>query len=142
MWIIEALLLLIGGALAVPNLVLEKFPNTSKAITKITPYQTWIGLILLFWGIWDFLYGLLFSRWIFSGGFLSSLLMIAVFVIEIGLGLILSMSFLKQQKGLPVDRLEQIEGYIIKYQHLLGIGGIGAAVYVVLRYTILYPFNF
>lgn len=142
MWIIEALLLLTGGVLAIPNLVLEKFPNASKAIEKVTPYQTWIGLILLLWGIWDFLYGLLFSRWVFSTGFLSSLLMIAVFVIEIGLGLVLSMSLLKQQKGLPQDKLEQLEKYVTKYQAFFGIGGIGAAVYVILRYTLLSPFYF
>ncbi len=137
MWVIEFLLLVIGGALAIPNLVISKVPNATEVMKKVAPYQPWFGLALLFWGLWDFLSGLLSGYRVFGYGILSSLFMIIVLLIQICLGLILSMNFLKQIKGVPQAQLEKLEKILTRFQIPLGIGGIIAGVYVFLRYTIL-----
>jgi len=137
MWFVNVIALIVGGALAIPNLVLGKLPQAKDIMEKVTPFQSWIGIALLIWGVWDLISGLLISRWVYSWGALTTIIMIAIFVIEIALGIILSMNFLKQQKGLPQDKLEQLEKTIVQFQVPLGIGGIIAGLFILIRFTVL-----
>ena len=41
-----------GGLLAASNLIIARKPNAKDLIDKLTPYQGWIGIVMLFWGIW------------------------------------------------------------------------------------------
>ncbi|MGA2141537.1 MAG: hypothetical protein ABSG94_03850 [Brevinematales bacterium] len=138
MWFFEFLFLVIGGALAIPNIVTEKVPNASEVLKRIEPYQPWFGLALLIWGILDFLTGIILSGRIVGAGILSGILLFIVILVEIFLGLILSMNFLKTIKELPAKEIKKFEVILVKYQTLLGIGGIIAGVYILLRYTILF----
>ncbi len=140
MWFFEFLFLVIGGALAIPNIVIDRVPNASDVLKKISPYQPWFGIVLLIWGILDFLSGL--AGRLFGSGFLSTLFMLIVILIEICLGLILSMNFLKQIKELPAKELQKLEKTLIKYQSAFGIGGIIAGIYILLRSTILFNIKF
>jgi hypothetical protein len=49
--IIDGLLLMLLGVLAVPGLIIAKRPDAKKVIDKIAPYQGWIGAILALWGL-------------------------------------------------------------------------------------------
>src|ERR1041385_5563487 len=48
---IDGLILLLVGCLAVPNLVLAKQPNAKQILDKIVPFQGWIGVVAAIWGI-------------------------------------------------------------------------------------------
>jgi len=137
MWFIEFLLLVIGGALAIPNIIIEKVPNASEVLKRISKYQPWFGIVLLIWGLWDFLSGLLLTGRVIGSGVVSGILLFAVILIEIFLGLLLSMNFLKTIKELPAKELKKLENTLVKYQSAFGIGGIIGGIYILLRYTIL-----
>lgn len=49
---LAGLITIAGGLLAASNLVIARKPNAKDLIDKIAPYQGWIGLVMLFWGIW------------------------------------------------------------------------------------------
>ncbi len=142
MWFIEFLFLVIGGALAIPDLVISKVPGASETLKKISPYQPWFGLVLLIWGIWDLLTALFITRRAFGFGIVSGLLLLIIILIEICLGLILSMKFLKQIKEIQGAELDKMADTLVKFQKSLGIGGIIAGIYVLLRFTILFPLRF
>ena len=62
--IIDGLLLMLLGVLAVPGLIIAKRPDAKRIIDKIAPYQGWIGAILGLYGVyglirWFGLFGLL-----------------------------------------------------------------------------------
>jgi hypothetical protein len=142
MWVLEFLFLVIGGALAIPGIVTEKVPNASEVLKRIEPYQPWFGIALLVWGILDFLTGLLLSGRVVGSGIISGVLLFLAILVEIFLGLILSMNFLKTIKELPAKEMLKFESMLLKYQTALGIGGIVGGVYIFLRYTILFFVRF
>jgi hypothetical protein len=49
---LNGLLLIVLGVLAVPNLILAKRPDAKKVLDKITPFQGWIGIAAFVWGVW------------------------------------------------------------------------------------------
>jgi len=49
---LAGLITIAGGLLAASNLIIAKKPNAKDLIDKLTPYQGWIGVVMLFWGIW------------------------------------------------------------------------------------------
>ncbi|HEX8845842.1 MAG TPA: hypothetical protein VF791_14410 [Pyrinomonadaceae bacterium] len=49
--ILLGVLLILGGALAIPSLIAKKQPNAAEALNKLVPFQGIIGLILLLWGL-------------------------------------------------------------------------------------------
>jgi hypothetical protein len=142
MWFIEFLLLIIGGALAIPDIVIERLPGASVAMKKMEPYQQWFGLAILIWGIWDLLTALFIGRRAFGMGLLSGFLLLIAILIEICLGLILSMKFIKQIKEIQGKELDILGKTLAKFQVSFGISGIIAGIYVLLRYSILSPLYF
>lgn len=53
MGIITGLILFLGGALAASSFIIEKRPDAENLINKLIPYQGWIGIALIFFGIID-----------------------------------------------------------------------------------------
>ncbi|MBU0516423.1 MAG: hypothetical protein KJ621_16825 [Proteobacteria bacterium] len=51
MHLIAALVLILLGILAIPNLIVAKKPNAQELLDKIVPFQGWIGLAACIWGI-------------------------------------------------------------------------------------------
>jgi hypothetical protein len=49
---LSALIAIVGGILASSSLIIAKKPNAKELIDKLTPFQGWIGIILVFWGLW------------------------------------------------------------------------------------------
>jgi hypothetical protein len=49
--VVDGLLLMLLGVLAVPNLIIAKRPDAKRVIDKIAPYQGWIGAVLALWGV-------------------------------------------------------------------------------------------
>ena len=48
---LSAIIAIIGGIIAASSLIVAKKPNAQELIDKLTPYQGWIGIILLIWSI-------------------------------------------------------------------------------------------
>lgn len=48
---LSAIIAIIGGLIAASSLLVAKKPNAQELIDKLTPYQGWIGVILLVWSI-------------------------------------------------------------------------------------------
>lgn len=142
MWFIEFLFLVIGGALVIPDMIGARIPGSSEIFKKAAPYRQWFGLIMLIWSAWDLLSSLLFTGRFFVYGPLSGILLLVLIIIEICLGLILSMNFLKNIKELPAGELLKLEKNLGKFQSALGIGGIIAGIYIIIRSTILFGVRF
>ncbi|WP_251359262.1 hypothetical protein [Kangiella sp. TOML190] len=84
-----AILSIIGGLLAAIGLVTKKSDDAAQALSKLAPYQGWIGLALLVYG----LYYLIFHMIPNLGTMLTSIsgiLGIATLVLMILVGFILS----------------------------------------------------
>lgn len=56
--------LIILSIIAVPSLLLSKRPDAKDILSKIEPYQGWIGLILCFYGAWGLVSSILNVAWI------------------------------------------------------------------------------
>ncbi len=52
-WLIQGLLLLVLGVLGAANLIIARRPDAEKAISKLSPYEGWLGtsaaIIGIFW---------------------------------------------------------------------------------------------
>lgn len=48
---LSAIIAIIGGLIAASSLLVAKKPNAQELIDKLTPYQGWIGVVLLIWSI-------------------------------------------------------------------------------------------
>ena len=58
--------LIVLGILASPSILLSKKPDAKELLDKITPYQSWIGLVFCFWGIWGMISAVLNLGWLAS----------------------------------------------------------------------------
>ncbi len=46
-----SIIAILGGLIATSSLIVAKKPNAQELLDKLTPYQGWIGVVLLFWSI-------------------------------------------------------------------------------------------
>ena len=51
--LINPLLLIVAGILAISGLIVAKKPNAKELIDKLVPYQAFIGVALLAFGLWN-----------------------------------------------------------------------------------------
>jgi hypothetical protein len=102
-----------------------------KAIKQIAPYQSWIGIALVVFGVLGILFWVASLRiWFFIMRFFPvySILYLASIALSIVLGLILSMNFLKQRKEIPAEKLESIDKKLKPIQVPIGIASIAVAL--------------
>lgn len=123
------------GILAAPSLILSRKPDADKILSKITPYQGWIGIIFFFWGIWGIISSLL-TIWVISivpiwwftlliGSFME---MILGFILGYGLiaKYIFSRSEAAKEKGAAIiAKLAPVQG-------ILGLIGIIVGIWVII----------
>jgi hypothetical protein len=96
-WIIDGLLLMLLGVLAVPGLIIARRPDAKRFIDKLAPYQGWIGTGMAIYGIvrlisWFGMFG-----WLGAGlGGLVKWAVFTVFVyVAIALGFMLGVGVIK-----------------------------------------------
>lgn len=107
---LEAILLIIAGILAVPSLRKSKNRDAKSVINKVSPYQGWIGVIVTIWGIWSLISVIRYSDVLLNYGYTSLwILSIAIAVVAIILGFILGFNL--------VDR------YLLSKSHASGVKG-------------------
>jgi 4-hydroxybenzoate polyprenyltransferase len=131
MWIITVVVLLAGGLLGASSLIISKKPNARQLIDKLTPYQGWIGVVLVIWGVVDLI------RTITSVGALSSapfwmVISILTVVVELGLGFLLGYGLISQyalsQSPEVLEKGQQLRVKLAVYQGPLGLAAIVLAV--------------
>ena len=128
MWIITVVILLAGGLLGAANLIIAKKPNAKELIDKLTPYQGWIGVVLVLWGIWD-LIGVLRSLGTFSVFWLVWLI---TALTELGLGFLLGYGLISKyvlgSSPQALEKGQQLRARLAKYQGPLGVVAICLAI--------------
>lgn len=136
MELINALVLIAGGILAVSSLIVAKKPDAQKLIDKLVPYQAVIGVALLVLGIVNLIRGL--------GNHLIDVLRLvplfgmtylAMCITSILLGLMFGMPQIS--KWLPGEGAAEQKGMelskkLAPYQVIIGLVGLVAALMMIL----------
>ncbi len=87
---LSSIIAILGGLIAASSLLVAKKPDAQELLDKLTPYQGWIGVVLLIWGIRGilgsisvfYIVGLLESIVMFVVGFLLSYALLSKYVLE------------------------------------------------------------
>lgn len=142
MELINALVLIVGGILAVSGLIVAKKPDAKELIDKLVPYQAIIGIALLALGIVNLV------RWLGNHVFtllsvapVFGLTVLAMIFTSILLGFMFGMPQIA--KWLPGDGAAEQKGMelskkLAPYQVIIGLIGLAAALLMLLyRFSIL-----
>jgi hypothetical protein len=127
--IVQILVLLAGGVIATKVLFTKIVPPVGDLIEKITPYQSYIGIVIGIWGAVDLIVFLLFPHPAFYYLPLSRVFFILIGAVELLLGILLAMDFLKARKELKAESVEKLEKVLIPFRTPLGILSIIAGFY-------------
>jgi uncharacterized membrane protein len=139
--LINVLLLIVGGILALSGLIVAKQPNAKDMIDKLVPYKAIIGVALLVLGVLNLLrtLGVLFT-WIRVSP-LWGLSWLAVIVASVLLGFMFGMPQIA--KWMPGNAAAEQKGIeltnkLAPYQVMIGLGGLVASfIFLLYRFGIL-----
>jgi hypothetical protein len=85
LFFLSPLIPIVGGILALSNWIVRKIPNAKGIVDRISPYTTWIGVVMFIWGLKEIFFSIRGDMnifWLLTG--LSDLLLGLV----LGFGLI------------------------------------------------------
>ena len=140
MWIITVGILLAGGLLGAANLIIAKKPNAKEQIDKLTPYQGWIGVLLVLWGIWDVI-GVFRSLGLLGAAPVWWVVYLITAVTELALGFLLGYGLISKYvlSGSPqtLEKGQQLRAKLTTYQGPLGV----TAIILALLFTVLTLFR-
>lgn len=114
--ILTSLIAIVGGVLAASSVIIAKSPDSKDIIEKITPYQGWIGLFLLFWGVRSILQlifhmGAMGSTWLFA---LAASVVMAIVGFLLGYGLL--SKYVLERNETAKEKGKELRQKLIKYQ--------------------------
>lgn len=131
MWIITAIVLLLGGVLGAANLIVGKKPNAKELIDKLTPYQGLIGVVLVIWGLRDVI-GVLRTMTVLSVTPVWWLLYLVTTLTELGLGFLLGYGLISKyvlsRNPQAMQKGQEFQAKLVKYQGPLGVVAIALAI--------------
>jgi len=131
MWIITVAVLFVGGVLGAANLIIARKPDAKRLIDRLTPYQGWIGVVLVLWGIWD-LIGLLRSLGALSVAPGWWVLYLVTTATELLLGFLLGYGLISKyvlgRSPQALEKGQQLRAKLAIYQGPLGVVAIGLAI--------------
>ncbi|HEV7374451.1 MAG TPA: hypothetical protein VGN95_07030 [Pyrinomonadaceae bacterium] len=144
--ILLALLLIIGGALAIPSLIAKKNPNAKEMLDKIVPFQGIIGIVLLVWGLISLIVLLtspLGFSFYMSAAPIWGILILLTELVAIGLGAILGYGLIAKyalSKNADAARSgEMVHLKLVGIQVPLGIAGIVLGILILVFWFIILP---
>jgi len=138
------ILILLGGIIAASGIILAKKPDAKDLLNKITPYQGFIGVALLGFGVYDIITSIdLFKAVLHFKPMLLSLTLLGWFFGSIILGFILGMPQIA--KWIPGEsdaeqKVVNIQKKLVPFQGIFGIIGLVDGVLLLLfQLSILKP---
>ncbi len=131
---LDGILLIILGLLAVPSLLLAQKPNAKELFDKIAPYQGLIGLIFAVWGVWSIISAILHLGWLgISPIYWITYLLVAVVMaclgFILGYGLIQKYALGKNEKAKEAG--EKVLAKLLPFQGTLGIVAIVLGIWMI-----------
>lgn len=134
---IRPIALILAGILAASGFIISKNQNAKQVIDRLVPFQGFIGVGLLAWGVWDLIDVLRHSERMGRIGDLYPVFMISVYVAvasAVLLGFLLGMPLLA--KWIPGEsaaevRAMEMQRKLAAGSTLLGFVGIAAAVLLI-----------
>ena len=133
MGIVTFAALLVLGVVCASNLIIARKPDAKELIGKIAPYQGWIGAISALWGAWWLI------NWILNMGVMMTwpilgITWLANSILLLGLGLLCGVGVLKTFVKTPAatEKLDLTVSKLAPYQGILGLVGIGVAIWTIL----------
>ena len=125
------LFLIIGGILAASGFIVAKKPNAQELINKLVPFQGWLGVVLLIWGIWD-VFGLISAmRWLSVYPIYWIVYLLGV-IAELGIGFILGYGLIAKyalaNNEAAAKKGEETLAKLVRFQIPLGFLGIALGV--------------
>jgi hypothetical protein len=141
--LITPILLILGGILAISNLIVAKKPEAKQMIDKLVPYQAGIGIALLVIGLWNLLRSLSSIFTIIKLMPLLGITALAMMISAILLGFMFGMPQIA--KWMPGNNNAEQKGMALSaklapYQVILGLVGIGSSlIFLLYRFHILGP---
>jgi len=109
----------LGGVLAASGSIIKKKPNAAELIDKVAPYQGFIGLVILFWGI-SSLFTSLTSMSLLSVAPVSWIIMLITAIATFIVGFLLSFSLLSKylfsKNETALAKGQSLRGKLINYQ--------------------------
>jgi len=116
---IQAIIAILGGAIAATPLILEKRPTASKFLKTITEYKSFFGVVLTFWGVRGIL------RVVFRGVSSTDLLGVALVAAQFIVGFLLAYELIQKYILKNSERAteigEDMKTGLAKYQVPAGI---------------------
>jgi hypothetical protein len=138
--VITPIALIVAGVLAASGFIISKSPNAKQLIDKLVPFQGFLGVGLLVWGVIDVIRILPHIDEINAIGSHYTFYPIAVWVglaSEILLGFLLGMPLIAKfipGESAAEQRAMDMQKKIVPYQTLLGFVGIGVAIVLLYYY--------
>jgi hypothetical protein len=135
LYLINILLLILAGILAISGLIVAKKPNARELIDKLLPFQALIGVVLLAFGLVNLLRSLSGISYMFRT--FPGIVTFLVLVTSILLGFMFGMPQIA--KWLPGNSAaeqkgQQLTAKLAPYQVIIGLVGLGAAALSLLYY--------
>ena len=131
MWIITVVVLLAAGLLGAANLIVAKKPNAKELIDKLTPYQGWIGVVLVVWGVIDVIRVVGFLGALSSAPF-RMVIAILTALTELGLGFLLGSGLISKyvlsKSPQALEKGQLLRAKLAVYQGPLGLTAIVLAI--------------
>ncbi len=112
---LSSIIAIIGGIIAASSLIVAKKPNAQELLDKLTPYQGWIGIVLLIWSIQGILASIRFFSII---GLATSAVM---FIVGFLLSYALISKYLLEKNETAKEKGKQLRVKLVKYQVPAGV---------------------
>jgi hypothetical protein len=125
--------LLVLGVLGASNLIIAKRPDAQALISKLAPFQGWIGAVSVLYGIWEIIgcigaVGMMGMRP--PIGLIFWILYLANALLQVSLGLLLGVgvlkTFIKNEQARA--KMDQTITKLAPYQGVLGLAAIGTGI--------------
>jgi hypothetical protein len=138
--LLRPIALIVAGILAASGFIISRKPDAKQLIDKIVPFQGFIGVALLIWGVIDTIRVLTHLKEIGDMASNYPLFTISVYAgvaSEVLLGFLLGMPLIATWipgESAAEQRAMDMQKKVVPYQTLLGLIGIVAAVFLLYYY--------
>jgi len=129
---LDGIWLAVLGILAAPNIIVAKKPEAAEWIDKLRPYQGWLGVVSVFWGIWRFIKFFSYLRW-FGDFPVTVLTWLVMALLLIALGLLLGINVIKTfvKDATAQQKMDELVTKIAAKQGKLGLVAIIVGIWII-----------